>query len=74
MATNTTTAYTLSFQVYESVPEEMDNSANNPVPVWEPGLFTRSNVSPAGQETPDDEAWADLATAARTQWAEENPY
>ena len=74
MATTTTTAYTLTSQASQSVPRELDNSANNPVPVWEPGLFARPNISPAGQEIPDDEAWADLAAAARAQWAEENPY
>lgn len=48
---------------------------NEPVGSWMPAIYDASEITDSGQHVDEEEeSWADLAAAARTQWASENPF
>jgi len=48
---------------------------NEPVGSWMPAIYDASVITDSGQHVDEEEeSWADLAAAARTEWASENPF
>ncbi len=48
---------------------------NEPVGSWMPAIYDASVITDSGQRVDEEEeSWADLASAARTDWASENPF
>ncbi len=48
---------------------------NEPVGSWMPAIYDASEITESGQRVDEEEeSWANLAAAARTEWASENPF
>lgn len=48
---------------------------NEPVGSWMPAIYDAAVITDSGQHMDEEEeSWADLAAAARTDWASENPF
>ena len=58
----------------QSVTSTPAATGNDPVADRKPGVGDRQPITGAGQErATGEESWADLAAAARADWAAENP-
>jgi len=48
---------------------------NEPVGSWMPAIYDACVITASGQHVnEEEESWADLAAAARTEWASETPF